>query len=107
MFLLVDDIIDTLILFIIGLKKVTADQKTKNRTDKSSVVPATAIKEKPIEFPVKSQYGFLIPEWLKNSIAICVAKKPSARFANAHELYNAFSKKRVDNAGKIRSAIKV
>jgi len=31
-----------------GLKKVTADQKTKNRTDKSSVVPATAIKEKPV-----------------------------------------------------------
>jgi serine/threonine-protein kinase len=68
---------------------------------------ATAIKERPIEFPAKSQYGFLIPGWLKNSIAICVAKKPSARFANAHELYNAFSKKRVDNAGKIRSAIKV
>ncbi|TKK71888.1 serine/threonine protein kinase [Ilyomonas limi] len=68
---------------------------------------ATAIKEKPIEFPPKSQYGFLVPEWLKNSIAMCVAKKPSARFANAHELYNAISKKRMDNASKIRSAIKI
>jgi len=29
-----------------GLRKVTSDMKTKNRTDKSSVVPASAIKEK-------------------------------------------------------------
>ena len=68
---------------------------------------ATEIKEKQIVFPPKSQYSFLVPEWLKNVIIKCVAKKPAERFVNAQELYNTFSKKRVDNASKIRPAAKV
>lgn len=53
---------------------------------------ATEIKEKQIEFPATSQYGFMVPEYLKNIIAICVSKKPKQRFVNADELYDAFSK---------------
>jgi len=53
---------------------------------------ATAIKEKQIEFPEASQYGFAVPQWLINIIATCVSKKPKLRFTNAGELYNAFLK---------------
>jgi len=37
-----------------GLKKVTSDMKNKNRTDISSVVPASAIKERETKTPTKS-----------------------------------------------------
>ncbi len=68
---------------------------------------AAEIKAKQIEFPATSQYGFLVPEWLKRIIKKCVAKSPSKRFANAQELFQAFSKKQVINGNKIRSAVKI
>jgi predicted Ser/Thr protein kinase len=68
---------------------------------------ATEIKEKQIEFPPKSQFGFLVPEWLKRIIKKCVAKRPSKRFANAQELYKALLKKQVVNASKVRPAVKI
>lgn len=68
---------------------------------------ATEIKEKPVEFPATSHYKFYVPQWLQNIIAKCLAKKPGKRFLNAHELYNAFSKNIKDNAGKVRSAVKI
>ena len=67
---------------------------------------ATEIKEKQIEFPAKSQYGFLVPEWLTSIISKCVAKKPMNRFANTMELYSAY-KKTKDNACKVRSTAKI
>jgi serine/threonine protein kinase len=68
---------------------------------------AAEIKAKQIEFPATSQYGFLVPEWLITMIKKCVAKRPSRRFANAQELSQAFSKKQVIDASKIRSAVKI
>jgi predicted Ser/Thr protein kinase len=68
---------------------------------------ATEIKEKQIEFPLKSQYSFLVPEWIKNIISTCVAKEPAKRFSDAQELCVAFSKNRIHNASKIRPAAKV
>ncbi len=68
---------------------------------------AIEIKEKAIEFPGISHFSFLVPEWLKNIITKCVAKKSKERFLNAEELSNAFSKNLNDNARKIRSTIKI
>jgi len=51
---------------------------------------ATEIKEKPVSFPEKSHFNFLIPGWLTAIIAKCVAKKANQRFPNAIELSHAF-----------------
>ncbi len=67
---------------------------------------ATEIKEKPVEFPATSKYGFIIPTWFQNIIKKCVARKPKQRFADAQHLLNAYSKN-LSDAGKIRSAIKI
>ncbi len=40
---------------------------------------ATAIKEKQVEFPDTSQYGFEVPQWLINIIATCVSKKSKTK----------------------------
>ncbi len=53
---------------------------------------ATAIKEKQVEFPEISQYGFAVPQWLIDIIAICVSKNTKLRFANAGEVYGTFLK---------------
>ena len=67
---------------------------------------ATEIKEKPVEFPAKSKYGFMLPLWFQSLIKKCIAKKPGQRFADAQQLLNAFSKN-LNDAVKVRSAIEI
>lgn len=53
---------------------------------------AKEIKHKKMLFAPTSYYGFEVPDWIKDFISKCTAKKPLQRFTDAQEMYVTFLK---------------